>query len=167
MNTATRIGAAMPGRRQILLPLALAPVAGWAVWAAGTPDAPSHPAGPFHLPLDETTALWRDLGAVRLGGLAGDPQFPVKVSALDGRTVTVRGFMVPLTGGTAHNRFILSANPMGCPACESPGPAGMMHVHSSIALSATSEPVTLTGTLRLRPQEGLFYRLDRAEQRWA
>ena len=171
MNTATRLGAAlgtaMPGRRQILLPLALAPVAGWAVWAAGTVDAPSHPAGPFHLPLDETTAIWRDLGAVRFGGLAGNPQFPVKVSALDGRPVTVRGFMVPLTDGATHNRFILSANPLGCPACENPGPATMMHVHTAIALPATREPLTLTGTLRLRPQEGLFYRLDRAEQRWA
>ena len=43
----------------------------------------------------------------------------------------------------------------------------MIHVHSSIALPATREPLTLAGTLRLRPQEGLFYRLDRALQRWA
>jgi len=167
MTTTTRLGAAMPGRRQMLLPLALAPVAGWAVWVAGTPEAPIHPAGSFHLPLDESTAIWRDLGAVRMGGMAGDPQFPVKVSALDGRPVTVRGFMVPLTDGGTHNRFVLSANPMACPSCESPGPATMMHVHTSIALPATREPLTLTGTLRLRPQEGLFYRLDRAEQRWA
>lgn len=171
MNNATRLGAAlgttMPARRQFLLPLALAPVAGWAVWAAGTPEAPSHPAGSFHLPLDETTAIWRDLGTVRMGGLAGDPQFPMKVSALDGRPVTVRGFMVPLTDGAIHDRFILSANPMGCPACQSPGPATMMHVRTAVALPATREPLTLAGTLRLRPQEGLFYRLDSAEQRWA
>ncbi|WP_042693372.1 hypothetical protein, partial [Azospirillum sp. B506] len=121
----------------------------------------------FHFPLDETTAIWRDLAAVRIGGGAGDPQFPIRVAALDGRPVTVRGFMLPLADGATHNRFILSANPMGCPACESPGPATMMHVHSSIALTATREPLTLVGTLRLRPQEGLFYRLDSAEQRWA
>ncbi|MBP2298350.1 hypothetical protein [Azospirillum picis] len=167
MSTATRLGAALPGRRQMLLPLALAPVAGWAIWAAGAADAPAHPAGPFHLPADETTALWRDLAAVRFGGLAGDPQFPMKISALDGRPVTVRGFMIPLSAGALHNQFILSANPMGCPACQSPAPSSMMRVHSQIALPATQDAVTLTGTLRLRPQEGLYYRLDRAEQRWA
>ncbi|WP_042442720.1 hypothetical protein [Azospirillum sp. B510] len=166
MNTATRLGAAMPGRRQILLPLALAPVAGWAVWAAGAPDLPSHPAGPFHLPLDETTAIWRDLCAARMGGPAGDPKLPVRISALDGRPLTVRGFMVPLSDGATHDRFILSANPMGCPACESPGPSTMLHVHSAIALPVTREPLILTGILRLRPQDGLIYRLDSAEQRW-
>ena len=66
-----------------------------------------------------------------------------------------------------RDRFILSANPMGCPACQSPGPATMMHVRTAVALPATREPLTLAGTLRLRPQEGLFYRLDSAEQRWA
>ncbi|PWC39642.1 DUF3299 domain-containing protein [Azospirillum sp. TSO35-2] len=167
MTTSTRFGPTMPGRRQLLLPLALAPVAGWAVWAAGAAEVPTHPAGPFHLPLDDTTALWRDLGAVRLGGLAGDPEFPTRVSALDGRPVTVRGFMIPLSDGASHNRFILSANPMGCPACQKPGPSSMIHVHSQIPLAATQEPLTLAGTLRLNPQEGLFYRLDRAEQRWA
>ena len=154
-------------RRQVLLPLALAPVAGWAIWAVGAGDGPAHATGRFHLPLDETTALWRDLSHVRLGGLAGDPQFPVRVSALDGHPVTVRGFMVPLNDGTAHNRFILSANPMSCPACQGPSPSSMLHVHSLSPVSDTREPLLLTGTLRLRPQEGLFYRLDRAEPRWA
>lgn len=157
----------MTTRRQVLVPLALAPVAGWAIWAAGAAEAPAHATGPFHLPLDENTALWRDLAQVRLGGLAGDPQFPMRVSALDGRPVAVRGFMVPLGDGAAHNRFILAANPVSCPACQSPSPSSMLYVHSQIPLSETREPVTLAGTLRLRPQEGLFYRLDRAEQRWA
>ncbi|MBP2226926.1 hypothetical protein J2847_000193 [Azospirillum agricola] len=157
----------MTTRRQVLVPLALAPVAGWAIWAAGAADAPAHAAGPFHLPLDESTALWRDLAQVRLGGPAGDPQFPIRVSALDGRPVAVRGFMVPLAGGAAHNRFILSANPLNCPACESPSPSSMLYVHSRSALAETREPLLLTGTLRLSPQEGLFYRLDRAEPRWA
>ncbi len=157
----------MTTRRQVLLPLALAPVAGWAVWAAGAAETPAHATGPFHLPFDETTAIWRDLAQVRLGGLAGDPQFPTRVSALDGRPVAVRGFMVPLGEGASHNRFILAANPVGCPACQSPNPSSMIYVHSQIPLGETQEPVTLAGTLRLRPQEGLFYRLDRAEQRWA
>ncbi len=156
----------MTTRRQVLVPLALVPVAGWAIWAAGT-EEPSHPAGPYHLPLDETTALWRDLAKVRLAGGGGDPQFPTPVQALDGRSVTVRGFMVPLAGGAAHSRFILAANPAFCPACRSPTPATMLYVHSHIPLAETREPVLLTGTLHLRPQEGLFYRLDRAELRYA
>lgn len=153
----------MTSRRQFLMPLAVAPIAGWAIWAAGAAEPASHGAGPFHLPLDGTTALWRDLSQVRLAGPTGDPSFPTRVSALDGQRVTARGFMVPLGEGTAHTRFILAANPVSCPACQSPSPSTMLYVHSRIPVAATPEPVTLSGTLRLRPQEGLFYRLDRAE----
>lgn len=153
-------------RRQVLLPLALAPVAGWAVWAAGAQE-PAHPVGPFHLPLDRTTALWRDLAQVRLAGPAADPLFPTQVKALDGQSVTVRGFMVPLGEAAAHTRFILAANPVGCAACQTPNPSTMVIVHSQIPLRETREAVILSGTLRLRPQDGLFYRLDSAEQRFA
>lgn len=156
----------MTTRRQMLLPLALAPVAGWAIWATGAKE-PTHPAGPFHLPLDESTALWRDLAQVRIAGPAADPQFPTRVKALDGQTVTVRGFMVPLSDAAAHNRFILAANPVACPACRSPNPSTMLYVRSQIPMRETQEPVILTGTLSLHPLEGLFYRLDRAELRYA
>lgn len=157
----------MTTRRQLLLPLALAPVAGWAIWAAGAPEPASHSVGPFHLPLDETTAIWRDLAQVRLAGPTGDPQFPTKISALDGQRVTARGFMVPLSEGNAHTRFILAANPVSCPVCQTPAPATMLYVHSRVPLRETQEPVVLSGTLRLRPHDGLFYRLDRAEEQVA
>ncbi|WP_448206235.1 DUF3299 domain-containing protein [Azospirillum sp. sgz302134] len=153
-------------RRQVLLPLALAPVAGWAIWATKAKE-PTHPVGPFHLPLDDTTALWRDLVQVRLDGPAADPAFPTRVKALDGKPVTVRGFMVPLSDASSHTRFILAANPVGCPACQRPDPSSMLHVRSHIPVRETTEPLTLTGTLRLRPQEGLYYQLDRAELRFA
>lgn len=156
----------MTTRRQVLLPLALAPVAGWAIWATKARE-PTHPVGPFHLPLDDTTALWRDLVQVRMDGPAAGLKFPTKVTALDGKLVTVRGFMVPLSDAAAHNRFILAANPVACPTCLSPTPSSMIHVHSQIPLRESQEPVTLTGTLRLRPLEGLFYRLDSAEVRYA
>ncbi|MBP2296718.1 DUF3299 domain-containing protein [Azospirillum rugosum] len=156
----------MTSRRQLLMPLALAPVAGWAIWATGATE-PTHPVGPFHLPLDDTTALWRDLVQVRMDGPAADPKFPTHVTALNGKQVTVRGFMIPLSDAAAHNRFILAANPIACPACQRPNPATMLHVHSQIPMRESQEPVVLSGTLRLHPQEGLFYRLDRAEQRYA
>ncbi len=156
----------MTTRRQVLLPLALAPVAGWAIWATKARE-PTHPVGPFHLPLDDTTALWRDLAQVRMGGAAAGLKFPAKVTALDGKLVTVRGFMVPLSDAAAHNRFILAANPVACPACLSPTPSSMIHVHSQIPLRESQEPVILTGTLRLRPLEGLFYSLDSTEVRYA
>lgn len=157
----------MTTRRHILAPLALLPVAAWAVWASGTVEAPNHASGPFHLPLDDSTALWRDLAQVRLGGPTGSPQFPDRVSALNGQSVAVRGFMLPLEDGTAHKRFILSANPVSCPACQRPSPASMIQVHSLAPLPETAEPVLLTGSLRLRPQDGLFYRLERAAVRLA
>lgn len=155
----------MTTRRQLLFPLAFAPVAGWAVWSGGAAE-PVHPFGRFHLPLDEATALWRDLAQARIGTLA-DPEFPAKVKALDGKPVSLRGFMLPLAEGAQHSRFILAANPVGCTACERPSPATMLNVQVKAPVRETREPVVVTGTLRLKPHEGLFYRLDRAELRYA
>ncbi|NYZ14928.1 hypothetical protein HL658_20470 [Azospirillum sp. RWY-5-1] len=152
----------MTTRRQFLAPLAVIPVAGWAVWASGAQEPP-HPVGPFHLPLDETTALWRDLAQTRFVGPASEPAFPELVLALDGRTVTLRGFLAPLSEGAVHSRFILCANPVSCSACQSPQPATMVQVQSREAVAAHREPVVVTGILRLKPFEGLFYRLDRAD----
>ncbi len=156
----------MTTRRQALLPLALLPVAGWAIWATGAAEPP-HPPQTFHLPLDDHTALWRELARVRGAGLFGGsldaPSFPASVRALDGTRVSVRGFMLPLREDSRHSRFILSANPVGCPACDRANPAILMDVRARRALPLASEPLVLTGTLRLEPDAGLFYRLDRAE----
>lgn len=154
----------MRTRRQVLLPLALVPVAGMAVWAGGAAE-PTHPAGRFHLALDELTALWRDLADVRLAGAASAPEFPAKVKALDGAQVTLRGFMVALTDGGPQRRFILAANPVGCPACVGPGPASMLHVQVKTPVAETRDAVVVAGTLRLKPHEGLFYRLEQASVR--
>ncbi|PWC43879.1 DUF3299 domain-containing protein [Azospirillum sp. TSO22-1] len=156
----------MTTRRRVLLPLALVPIAGMAVWAGGAAE-PTHPAGRFHLALDEFTALWRDLAGVRLAGAAAAPQFPDAVTALDGKTVSLRGFMVSLTEGGPQRRFILAANPVGCPACERPGPASMLHVHARVPAPETRNAVIVSGTLRLNPHEGLFYRLEQATVRYA
>ena len=156
----------MTTRRQVLLPLALAPIAGLAVWVRGAAE-PTHPAGRFHLALDAFTALWRDLADVRLAGAASEPEFSAKVKALNGAPVTLRGFMVALTQGGPQRRFILAANPVGCPACERPGPSSMLHVHAQTPAAETRNAVVVTGTLRLKPHEGLFYRLEQASLRAA
>lgn len=147
-------------RRQVLLPLALAPVAGWAVWSNGAIE-PTHAVSRFHLPLDETTALWRDLIQVTLGP-QGRPAFSPRILALNGQPVMLRGFMVPLADAARHSRFIVAANPVGCAACERPGPGSMLYVSSRTPMPSTHGPVTVAGTLRLDPDEGLFYRLDGA-----
>lgn len=151
----------MTTRRQVLLPLALVPLAGMAVWAGGAAE-PTHPAGRFHLALDEFTALWRDLVDVRLAGTASVPAFSDRVKALDGKTMTLRGFMLPLADSGPQRRFILAANPVGCPACERPHPASMLYVHARAPAEETRYPVLVSGTLRLKPSEALFYRLEQA-----
>ena len=156
----------MTTRRQVLLPLALAPIAGMAVWAGGAAE-PTHPLGRFHLALDEFTALWRDLGNVRLAGVTAMPEFPDAVRALDGTQVSLRGFIVPLSDAGPQRRFILAANPVGCPACERPGPASMLHVHARAPAPETRDAVVVSGTLRLKPHEGLFYRMEQAGVRYA
>ncbi|MGQ9371384.1 DUF3299 domain-containing protein [Azospirillum sp. A39] len=155
----------MTTRRHVLMPLALAPVAGWAIWSSGSGE-PTHPFSRFHLPVDELTALWRELSRVHIGHGAA-PEFPANVRGLDGQPVRLRGYMVPLDEASRHRRFILAANPVGCPACERPSPATMVHVNIREPVPDTRDAIVLAGTLRLMPQEGLFYRLESADLAFA
>ena len=43
----------------------------------------------------------------------------------------------------------------------------MLHVHVGTPASDTGNAMLVSGTLRLKPHEGLFYRLEQASVRYA
>ena len=45
------------------------------------------------------------------------PQFGQEVSALNEKTIKIRGFMVPTEGAIKQKRFLLSPYPPSCPFC--------------------------------------------------
>lgn len=94
------------------------------------------------------------------------PAFPPQVQALDGKTVTVKGFMFPLESEEAQKLFLLGPFPVSCPYHYHVTPSMVIEVHADKKpVKFTYDPITVTGTLRLVPQDfdtGVFYRLEQA-----
>lgn len=113
--------------------------------------------------LDET----REAEVERPDGIWLVPEFPDSVKALNGQTITLTGFMIPLDvsirRGPTH--FLLGPRPPHCPFCLSVGPAQIVEVHSTAPIAATDDAITLEGRLELIDihENGLFYRLADAQ----
>ncbi len=82
----------------------------------------------------------------------GKPDFLKYVEQLDGRRVTLTGFMTPAGNAAAElTGFLLTENPIGCWFCESPGPTRVIAVELADGRTTglTRTAVKVTGTLRL------------------
>jgi hypothetical protein len=93
----------------------------------------------------------------------GRPVFLKYLNELDGKTVTLLGFMQPVRDELAVTGFLLLEYPVGCWFCESPEATGLVSVE--LARGKTAEfrkgLVKVTGTLvlNLTDPEGYFFRL--------
>jgi hypothetical protein len=88
--------------------------------------------------------------------------FPRDLTALEGHTFQISGFMTPLevTERTAH--FILTRRSTTCPFCPPNEPTEAVEVKLSQPTAFTNEEVAVSGRLRLvaSSDQGLFYRLE-------
>ena len=110
---------------------------------------PIRPAGVTPLP-------WAVVTETELGA-GGKPRFLPYLDDLDGKRVSVTGFVTPLGGGSGGKAeggltgFLFTENPVGCWFCDTPGPTRTLVVE--LAAGATTDPtrqvVKLTGTLAL------------------
>lgn len=92
---------------------------------------------------------------------------PAVVTALGGRTLTLRGYMVPLEAGDRTTHFLISPY---TPVCYFHPPAEaneMVEVKLNRAIPGGYNLVEVTGVLRLsdKAEESLFFVLDDAEAR--
>jgi hypothetical protein len=98
------------------------------------------PAGTNPLP-------WATLDETEIG-----PKFKVThlkyVADLDGKTVTLSGYMRPGSGDGAEE-FLLTEFAVGCWFCESPGPLQLVRVESAKGVPLATGPITVTGKLVL------------------
>lgn len=95
------------------------------------------------------------------------PVFSQKQKVLDGRTVRVSGYMIPVDA--EQNMYVLSAYPFSaCFFCGAAGPESVMAIYfrKGNRTYKTDERVTLTGTLRLNETDvdELVYILDDAKE---
>ncbi len=94
------------------------------------------------------------------------PQFSEEAKKLEGKTVSVSGYIVPFDGMFKPQHIILSSLPLAsCFFCGVGGPETVMEVFLNESIKYTESPVTVTGKLKLNATdyEQLMYVLEDAE----
>ena len=93
------------------------------------------------------------------------PDFPAALKPLNGKTVKLQGYVLPLEAGQTHKRFLLSAWSPSCPFCLTAGPEAMIEVKARKDVKHSLDPVVVQGRLELLDNDpsGMFFRLVDAE----
>ncbi len=103
-------------------------------------------------------SLWKTLSKLTykkqydemLGFKVDVPVFSEEIKALEGKVVTVKGYIIPVEGYKGHKEFIFSAFPYSmCFFCGGAGPETVMEVFAKEPIKYTAEAVTLKGKLEL------------------
>ncbi len=96
------------------------------------------------------------------------PEFPADLKALDGKDITLKGFMFPLDSVEAQKFFLFGPFPVSCPFQYHVGPSLVVEVFAEKnPVTFTYDPLTITGTLELvkeDPDNSVFYRLRHAKK---
>lgn len=119
-------------------------------------------------------ATWKTLGKITftkkydelLGFKVDYPVFSPDVKKLDGKKITLKGYIIPVEGYRSHKEFVFSAYPYNmCFFCGGAGPETVMEVKTIHPVKYTTEPIILKGTLRLNDSDinRLMYWLEDAE----
>ncbi|WP_235298162.1 hypothetical protein [Portibacter marinus] len=118
---------------------------------------------------------WKTLGKItykkeydELMGFKVDvPVFSDDIKAMEGKEITIKGYIIPVEGYKSHKEFIFSAYPYNmCFFCGGAGPETVMEVSASEPVKYTAEQVELKGTLTLNDSDvnRLMYILTDAKQ---
>ncbi len=88
-----------------------------------------------------------------------------EVKALDGKTVTLRGFMLPLDASDRTSHFLLTRNTPVCLYCPPGEPNEVVEVTSSHGIEWTKGIVTVTGKLNLikNDEQALFFKIEASQ----
>lgn len=95
------------------------------------------------------------------------PVYSQEVKALEGTTVEVKGYIIPVEGYKTHQEFVFSAYPYNmCYFCGGAGPETVMEVTALKPVKYTAEPIMLRGVLQLNTGDinRLLYSLQDAVQ---
>jgi hypothetical protein len=88
-----------------------------------------------------------------------------EVQTLDGKTVTLRGFMLPLDASDRTSHFLLTRNTPVCLYCPPGEPNEVVEVTSSRGIEWTKGIVTVTGKLDLikNDEQALFFKIEASQ----
>jgi hypothetical protein len=100
-----------------------------------------------------------------LGFKVDVPVYGKEVKAMEGKEITIRGYIIPTDGYKSTSAFILSAFPYNmCFFCGGAGPETVIDVVCKTPIPYTTDPVTLKGALHLNGGDvnTLLYTLQNA-----
>lgn len=117
--------------------------------------------------------VWKSLSKISykkeyddlMGFKVDKPIFSDAIKAMDGKQITIKGYIIPVEGYKSHKEFIFSQFPYNmCFFCGGAGPETVMEVQAKDAVKYTAESITLTGILRLNSRDinRLMYKIDNA-----
>jgi hypothetical protein len=119
--------------------------------------------------------MWKTLGKITykkqydemLGFKVDVPVFSKELQDLEGKTITLKGYIIPVEGYKSHKEFIFSAYPYNmCFFCGGAGPETVVEVKSKSPISFTADPITIKGKLSLNATDvnKLMYSLSDVEK---
>jgi len=95
------------------------------------------------------------------------PVFSDPIKKLEGKEITVKGYIIPVEGYKSHSEFIFSAFPYNmCFFCGGAGPETVMEVETIDPVKYQAEAIVLKGTLELNSEDinRLMFKLTNAKK---
>ena len=123
---------------------------------------------------DSQPNIWKTLAKItfkkeydELMGFKVDvPVFSKDVEELDGKEITIKGYIIPVEGYKSHTEFVFSAFPYNmCFFCGGAGPETVMEVVAIEAVKFSTEAIQIKGILHLNSTDinKLIYSLSDAK----
>lgn len=118
--------------------------------------------------------MWKTLAKVTykkeydemLGFKVDVPIFSAELEKLEGKEVTIKGYIIPVDGYKSHKEFVFSAYPYSmCFFCGGAGPETVMEVKAKSPVPFTADVITIRGVLHLNSKDinKLMYSLSNVE----
>ncbi len=151
-----------------------------ATWMAGVPGESAFAASPAATqPVEERKAqdslpvshdgLWNVLMKAKITYRNVAPyitaSLPPEVKALNGKTLEISGFVLPMDGTEKTSHFLLSKRTPTCPFCPPGEPNEVVEVYARKPVPWDDNLLTMRGTFALtnNTEQGIFFVLKNAE----
>jgi hypothetical protein len=119
--------------------------------------------------------MWKTLSKITykkeydemLGFKVDVPVFSKELQSLEGKEITIKGYIIPVEGYKSHKEFIFSAYPYNmCFFCGGAGPETVMEIKAKSPVAFTADPITIKGKLHLNATDinRLMYSLTDAQK---
>ena len=94
------------------------------------------------------------------------PVFGDAIKELDGKEITIKGYIIPVEGYKSHKEFIFSAFPYSmCFFCGGAGPETVMEVEAIEGIKYSADAIVIKGIVKLNDKDinRLMYKLINAK----